>query len=119
MSVTDVVQAMNCRACNRRIYPDRCSVPHWSKHKGRGLCARCYDLKRDSGEHIDYERLTRTNAETVEAWRVLSARGCTRAEVAQLMNTTVAALEQAVTRHNRAARTLASAEVLAGSHTGL
>jgi hypothetical protein len=96
---------VTCLECGNRIYPQRCSVKSKHKHGGRGLCQPCYGRATRQGYLNDCPRLTVSSAERTKQWLDMKERGWTRTEAAAQMGISLAALEQAITRHNRATRT--------------
>lgn len=105
MKTIQLDQPRLCLECGRRIFPQRCSVASRHKHGGRGLCKPCYGRLAQRGYLDDCPRLRRPSSERAKRWLEMKERGWTRAEAAAHMGITLAALEQAITRHNRAART--------------
>lgn len=51
-------------------------------HAGRGLCQKCYEIFKYSGELIAFEPLTRTRDELMSDWQILRSRGCTKRQAA-------------------------------------
>lgn len=96
---------MKCQGCGRRLYPQRCSVTNKHRHYGRGLCAPCYGVALRTDCLESYERLTVPSTQRARQWLAMKDRGWTRAEAAAHLGMTLAALEKAISRHNRAAQT--------------
>lgn len=95
---------MKCVECSRPVFPRTWDVEPRHRHHGRNMCSTCYGRLRRSGFLDDCERLAKPSSETAKRWLSLKARGWSRAEAAHDMGTTVPALEQALSRHNRARR---------------
>ncbi len=94
-------------ACGRRIWSKRCSVANRFKHGGRGLCQPCYSRAHGAGEHADFERITRTSAETVAEVEFLYSIGLTRLQAAQRLGVTSDAIYRAYRRTQTHARSRA------------
>ncbi|HEY9413519.1 MAG TPA: hypothetical protein VIQ30_02065 [Pseudonocardia sp.] len=98
---------MNCRTCDRAIFPASRDVPYKDKHCGRGLCGHCYAAQRYAGGLPDHERTTRTSVETVAEVEFLHSIGLTRLEAAQRLGVTSDAIYRAYRRTQTHARSRA------------
>lgn len=85
----------HCLACDRRIYPQRCSVPSKHKHAGRGLCSPCYAQANRDGTLLDFARITRPKADTLAEVEFLTSIGFTETEAARRLGITRDAVYQA------------------------
>lgn len=98
---------MNCKRCDQHLYPRRCSVKNRYRHGGRGLCQPCYSFAHGAGLLDDFERRTRTSAETVAEVEFLYSTGLTRLEAAQRLGITSDAIYRAMRRTRTHALTCA------------
>lgn len=101
------MRTVNCLECDRPIYPHNWTVPPRFRNHGRGLCGRCYHSLARRGYLNDCPRATHPASQLAKQWLDMKDRGWTRREAAAHLGVTLAALEQAITRHNRATRTRA------------
>lgn len=67
-------------------------------HVGRGLCQKCYEVFKYSGELIAFETLTRTRDELMEDWQILRSRGCTKRQAAQRIGMSFDSFNRAYSR---------------------
>ena len=87
----------------RLITCGRCQLINKRNH-GRGLCVGCYSWLRRRGLLDVYANAKRPQAVTYEDWLELKAQGYTRQHAADRLGITLHALEQAITRTQRAAQ---------------
>ena len=73
-------------------------------HHGRGLCAACRMWLTRRGLLDTYPLTKRSRVDTYEDWLELQAQGYTRQHAADRLGITLHALEQAITRTQRAAQ---------------
>ena len=74
------------------------------RNHGRGLCSACYSWATRRGLLDTYARDTRDRLHTYAEWLELQAQGYTRQHAADRLGITLHALEQAITRTQRAAQ---------------
>ena len=92
-----VGEITNCRHCKRPVRPPKTRAtdhPGTTKNAGRGLCDPCYRNHRNQYPPLQARSLAMLN-------KVDDLYGHTPKEIAERLNTTVTAIEQAALRHNR------------------
>ena len=91
--MSGIARLVTCTHCERTL-----------PNHGRGLCCRCYQWLQRRGLLDWYPRTNRTQADTYADWLELEAQGYSRQHAADRLGITLAALEQAITRTQRAAQ---------------
>ena len=87
----------------RLITCGRCQRINKRNH-GRGLCVGCYSWLRRRGLLGIYASAKQPQADTYDDWLELQAQGYSRQHAADRLGITLHALEQAITRTQRAAQ---------------
>lgn len=80
-------------------------------HLGRGLCSGCYSRHQRNGTLDDLyprSRSMRPNADVIEDYGILRARGLTQVEVASKLDMKVSALRAAIYRARAAGKAVAA-----------
>lgn len=92
-----------CRTCAIPMVTDkaarRAGIPAGHRrHDGRELCSACYAVARRAQALIDFERLTRPYAETLEEWSLLSEQGYTLAQAEERLGMSPRTLDRVIRR---------------------
>lgn len=91
-----------CLDCGIRLVSQKNAAPvGCAKHRGRGLCGNCYDVRYRAGTLADLPPLTRPRAEVIADWDVLRREGLTVRQAAVKLGMRPDALSQAILRAAR------------------